>query len=628
MASSEPPKPPSLPDPKDWALVKYVPAPGFDKSNELHRLDIFTGQMVLNWAKTTRNFLNLYKAFHKQSQTGKTKAYETALQHVYEAMLDSYVRFLVAQEAHGSILPLTRTSPNMLSQTVEEESGFFGKTTTEVNYPITDKVLQEINEIISMHEDPQTIGFGSAAAGGGGYEIRPIATLRYGLNAMTPRAVGGGEEPIVHRAIMERYLNSTGILDNLFVEPIPIGTTWNTFYQNTLRKIKLPVDKRFLNDDALDELRNLNSPRRLFPSAVSVLLYAEGLVGKNLSEEEKKKQEEKKKLTAKVMAGRLGKAAVQETKETVSSTASSALNLISRGASSILGITSKGLSFVPGGTKVVGAASSASSFIGGLISNTSQKVKSTYSKLETIAKTNTKANTNANEKENKSKNKEIVNAETAANKIADVSATIANKEAIELILNKSTINSSFTGNSTDSSKPFNGLSNLINSKLERIDEEQIEKFSEELDNYPLSQEGTSGSSGTGLGSSAAGIQAVSQEQAYLPAGTKRGRSNIRNYLQQNAPAFPAQPSSRPFFASTVPLAIAQGASTYTPRTPPFPVPSSPPYNPYNTSRQFSQANLNNSGPKTPPVGEGGRRKLRKTNKKHRKNKRKTYRRKH
>lgn len=612
----------NLPEATNWAMVKYEPARGLKLADPIDRLDIFTGQMALNWAKSTRIFFNLYKSFYTQSSDPAiARTREIGMEFAYRSMLDSYVRFIVAQEAHGSIIALTRTEPNQASQTVEISEGRFGSVTTSVRYPITGSILQEINTIIREHESNNRSGQYNARNARNfiqrGFEdeyIRPIATRIYGLNAMNPRGSGGGEEPIVHRAIVERYLQSTGNIDNLFVEPLPKEITWNKKYQGILRTLSIPPPTdRFVVSDS--SLKNTNSLK----SIQDILTYAKGLVAKDMAEEEKKQKESESMLDP---AKRLLSAGLGVVSSGASSAASSAASYVAK-------------------TRPISAVTP-------FFSSIYDKVSQTYQTLSAIARgekvKNTTSITEVPE-EPKESTEEI-------KLLSSAIASVANKSVIDLMLQDvESAPSSFIpsmgsvaaghGSSTYSNQPASfssasgtGLGYASNIRAANINSSSASASSTSasaLSKEPIPELANTTRKGRGRKKA---VEEAPAEEPKTKAGTKRGRGSTKETLEkvskimgetlQSIPeeevekaeekleavaAISKSPPQTPqFHATTVRLNQTTPSSSSSSNPPPF--------------------NLNNSGPKTPPYGQGGRRKLRKTSKKHRKNKRKTYRRKH
>jgi hypothetical protein len=630
----------NLPEATNWAMVKYEPARGLKLADPIDRLDIFTGQMALNWAKSTRIFFNLYKSFYTQSSDPAiARTREIGMEFAYRSMLDSYVRFIVAQEAHGSIIALTRTEPNQASQTVEISEGRFGSVTTSVRYPITGSILQEINTIIREHESNNRSGQYNARNARNfiqrGFEdeyIRPIATRIYGLNAMNPRGSGGGEEPIVHRAIVERYLQSTGNIDNLFVEPLPKEITWNKKYQGILRTLSIPPPTdRFVVSDS--SLKNTNSLK----SIQDILTYAKGLVAKNMAEEEKKQKESESMLDP---AKRLLSAGLGVVSSGASSAASSAASYVAK-------------------TRPISAVTP-------FFSSIYDKVSQTYQTLSAIARgekvKNTTSITQVPEEPKESKEEIKL--------LSSAIASVANKSAIDLMLQDvESAPSSFVpsmgsvaaghGSSTYSNQPASfssasgtGLGYASNIRAANINSSTTSAavpfpaLENKKSTTSENKKSTTTRKGRGRKKAveeAAAEEALVQEAAAEEApveepkaGSKRGRGSTKETLEKVSKIMGETLQSIPeeeVEKAEEKLEAVAAISKSPPQTPQFhattvrlnqTTPSS------SSSSNPPPLNLNNSGSgaKTPSYGQGGRRKLRKTTKKHRKNKRKTYRRKH
>lgn len=131
--------------------ISAVPRGNVRHLSSAERLDVYTGQLALDWAQIMREDLEMYMQYYRRNNS---PAMTALLPSMAEKVLASYARYYVASLNHGRAIAAAprRFGEESQAVTLEEIPAFFGLTTSEEIVPVrknfTDQELQRINAIV------------------------------------------------------------------------------------------------------------------------------------------------------------------------------------------------------------------------------------------------------------------------------------------------------------------------------------------------------------------------------------------------------------------------------------------------------------------------------------------------
>lgn len=130
--------------------ISAVPRGNIRHLSRAARVDVYTGQLAVDWAQITREDIETFMPYYRRKNS---PAMLTLLPSMAEKVLSSYIRYYVASLNHGTAIAAAPRRTGELSQAVTLENvPFLGMFSTEEVVPtetdFTQTELQRINAIV------------------------------------------------------------------------------------------------------------------------------------------------------------------------------------------------------------------------------------------------------------------------------------------------------------------------------------------------------------------------------------------------------------------------------------------------------------------------------------------------